>query len=95
MPLKDRTSSCWLSFAQSGNRIFGYLQSAPVENGVKASLTRLFFISYQIVGIFNDFSKFRSAFCALHFENSSNVPKMGKNEGKPCSTWLKLGKNFL
>ena len=32
---------------------------------------------------FDDFSKFHSAFGALHFENSSN---MSKNEEKPFTT---------
>ena len=41
----------------------------------------------QIVGIFEDFSKFHSK---LHFEKSTNMPKTwAKNEEKPCSTCLK------
>ena len=49
----------------------------------KASWTRLFFIFGQIFGLFDDSSKFRSAFSALHFEKSSNMakiwPKMKKS----------------
>ena len=52
--------------------------------GLKASQTRFFFIFCQLFAIFDDFTKFNSAFMrTLHFEKSSNMTKIwSKNEKK-------------
>ena len=51
----------------------------------KANQTMLFLIFCQIFGIFDDFSKFNSAFGMLYFGNSSKMAKF----------WQKMMKNLV
>ena len=59
------------------------------KNGFKARWTRLFFIFYQIFGIFDDFSKFQSIYqCNWFWKIIKSAKILAKNEEKPCSTCI-------
>ena len=67
------------------------LQNVPgMWHWVEGKLNKAFLRFLPNFAIFDDFSNFRSAFGMLLLEKSSNMPKFGENEEKPCSTCLQL-----
>ena len=66
-----------------------YVPGMSPRNGISASASwaRIFsFFFLNIFAIFDDFLKFHSSFCALHFKKSSNMAKvLGKKWTNPHS----------